>query len=192
MTAGKAVALFVAWFALTVVFVKVGLSIGIALGVTIGRLPVYKSVIGYQLVENSTSWFAFYARALLANEVLFASVFATPIAIVVWKRERIYSLLGGDLTNIGRAVVLLTAWVALAIVATLNSFLPLLIAAVVMESIFDNLFGVNKYLHLLEVLSGYLIVDAITLILPLVLVVWNRRVIYDLLRVDSWFGAKSE
>ena len=52
MTAGKAVALFVAWFALTVVFVKVGLSIGIALGVTIGRLPVYKSVIGYQLVET--------------------------------------------------------------------------------------------------------------------------------------------
>ena len=192
MTAGKAAALFVAWFALTVTFVKVGISIGTSLGVTIGLPPVYLPLIDYQLLENSTSLFAFYAWPLLTNAVLFASVFATPIAIVAWQRERIYSLLGGDLTNIGRALILLTAWLALAIVATLNFFFPHLVVAVIMQSIFDNLFGVNKYLHLLEVLSAYLIVDVITLILPLVLVVWNRRLIYNLLRVDSWFGAKSE
>ena len=192
MTAGKAVALFVAWFALTVVFVKVGVSIGISLGITIGLPPVYLPFIDYQPIENSTFPFAFYAWALLTNAILFASVVAAPIVIVAWKRERIYSLLGGDLTNIGRALVLLTTWVTLAIVATLNFFIPHLIVAVVLQSIFDNLFGVNKYLHLLEILSTYLIVDAITIILPLVLVVWNRRLIYDLLRVDSWFGAKSE
>ena len=192
MTVGKAVALFVAWFALTVVFVKVGVSIGISLGITIGLPPVYLPFIDYQPIENSTFPFAFYAWALLTNAILFASVVAAPIVIVAWKREGIYSLLGGDLTNIGRALVLLTTWVALAIVATLNFFIPHLIVAVVLQSIFDNLFGVNKYLHLLEILSTYLIVDAITLMLPLVLVVWNRRLIYDLLRVDSWFGAKSE
>ena len=171
MTAGKAVALFVAWFALTVVFAKIGITALIS-------LP--------SLPES-------YATIFLTNAVLFALVVVLPIVIVAWQRERIYSLLGGDLTNIRRALVLLTAWVALAIAATLSSLAPLFIMAAALQLFFE-MFGSsnNPYLYWLENSSPYLILDVITLILPLVLVVWNRRLIYDLLRVDSWFGAKSE
>ena len=180
MTAGKAVALFVAWFALTVVFVKVGLSIGIALGVTIGRLPVYKSVIGYQLVENSTSWFAFYARALLANEVLFASVFATPIAIVVWKRERIYSLLGGDLTNVRRSLTLFAAGLVL-VIAVNAVWVIVPVLDLVLVVILSPLFEYD--LDWLGFLALQLLSIIIRVILPVVIVVWKRQAIYSILRV---------
>ena len=185
MTAGKAVALFVAWFALTGVFVKVGISIGASLGVTIGLSPVYLPLIDYQLLENSTSLFAFYAWPLLTNAVLFASVFATPIAIVAWQRERIYTLLGGDLTNIGRALVLLAAWVALAIPATLSFSATYIITEVAFGLLFEVVGNVNyRTESLLTSLATGVITGVITLILPLVLVVWNRRLIYSILRVD--------
>ena len=189
MTAGKAVALFVAWFALTVVLTKVGVTVILSFGLPL----VYMPIIGYQLFVNSASFFGFYATVLFTNAVLFALAVVLPIAIVAWQRERIYSLLGGDLTNVRRALVLLAAWIALAIAATLSSIAPLLIMAAALQLFFEMFESANNpYLYWIENSSPYLILDVITLILPLVLVVWNRRLIYDLLRVDSWFGAKSE
>lgn len=171
MTAGKAVALFVAWFALTVVLTKVAIT----------------ALISLPSLPGS------YATIFFTNAVLFLLAVVLPITIVAWQRERIYSLLGGDLMNIRRALVLLTAWATLAIVATLSSIAPLLIVAGALQLFFE-MFGSanNPYLYWIENSSPYLILDVITLILPLVLVVWNRRLIYDLLRVDSWFGAKLE
>lgn len=179
MTAGKAVALFVAWFALTVALFGVGVM------VVTSDAPL----MVYSLFENEPHHAI--GRINDATLLIFAGVL--PVVIVAWKRERIYALLGGDLTNIGRALVLLTAWVALAIVATLISLVPLLIMAAALQLLFE-MFGSanNPYLYWIENSSPYLILDVITLMLPLVLVVWNRRLIYDLLRVDSWFGAKSE
>ena len=189
MTAGKAVALFVAWFALTVVLTKVGVTVILSFGLPL----VYMPIIRYQLFVNSASFFGFYATVLFTNAVLFILAVVLPIAIVAWQRERIYSLLGGDLTNVRRGLVLLAAWVALAIPATLSSPATYIITEVAFGLLFEVVGNVNyRTESLLTSLTTGVITGAITLILPLVLVVWNRRVIYDLLRVDSWFGAKSE
>ena len=187
MTAGKAVALFVAWFALTVALTKVGVTVILSFGLPL----VYMPIIGYQLFVNSASFFGFYATVLFTNAVLFVLAVVLPITIVAWQRERIYSLLGGDLTNVRRGLVLLTAWVALTIPAAL-SFPATYIIMAVAFGLLSELNGNINIPYRLESLLISLTTGAITLMLPLVLVVWNRRVIYDLLRVDSWFGAKSE
>ena len=186
MTAGKAVALFVAWFALTVALTKVGVTAILSFGLSL----VYMPIIGYQLFVNSPSIFGFYATVLFTNAVLFILAVVLPIVIVAWQREKIYSLLGGDLTNVRRALVLLTAWVALMIASMLISFMATYTITVVAFGLLFEVVGNVNYR--IESLLISLTTDVITLILPLVLVVWNRRLIYDLLRVDSWFGAKSE
>ena len=174
MTAGKAVALFVAWFALTVALFSVGV-----IAVT-SSLPLAV----YSLFEDEPH---LIGRINDATLIIFTGVL--PIVIVAWKRERIYTLLGGDLTNVRRALVLLAAWVALTIPAALSFPATYIITAVAFGLLFEVVGNVN---YRIESLLISLTTGVITLILPLVLVVWNRRLIYDLLRVDSWFGAKSE
>lgn len=176
MTAGKAVALFVAWFALTVALFGVGV-----IAVT-SSVPLTV----YSLFEDEPH---LIGRINDATLLIFAGVL--PIVIVAWKRERIYTLLGGDLTNVRRALVLLAAWVALTIPAAL-SFPATYIIMAVAFGLLSELNGNINIPYRLESLLISLTTGVITLILPLVLVVWNRRLIYDLLRVDSWFGAKSE
>ena len=177
MTAGKAVALFVAWFALTVALFGVGVI------VVTSDAPL----MVYSLFENEPHHAI--GRINDATLLIFAGVL--PVVIVAWKRERIYTLLGGDLTNVRRALVLLAAWVSLAIPAAL-SFPATYIIMAVAFGLLSELNGNINIPYRLESLLISLTTGTITLILPLVLVVWNRRLIYDLLRVDSWFGAKSE
>lgn len=167
MTAGKAVALFVAWFALTVALFGVGV-----IAVT-SSLPLAV----YSLFEDEPQHAI--GRINDAAMIIFAGVL--PIVIVAWKRESIYTLLGGDLTNIGRALALFVAGLVLMIaVNALWVVMPVL--DLVLAVITSPLFEYN--LDWLGFLTLHLFSIIIRVILPVAIVVWKRQTIYSILRVD--------
>ena len=167
MTAGKAVALFVAWFALTVALFGVGVM------VVTSDAPL----MVYSLFENEPHHAI--GRINDATLLIFAGVL--PVVIVAWKRERIYTLLGGDLTNVRRALVLLTAWVAL-VIAVNAVWVIVPVLDLVLVVILSPLFEYD--LDWLGFLALQLLSIIIRVILPVVIVVWKRQAIYSILRVD--------
>ena len=166
MTAGKAVALFVAWFALTVALFGVGVM------VVTSDAPLTV----YSLFEDEPH---LIGRINDATMLIFTGVL--PIVIVAWKRERIYTLLGGDLTNVRRSLTLFAAGLVLVIaVNAVWVIVPVLDLALVV--ILSPLFEYD--LDWLGFLALQLLSIIIRVILPVVIVVWKRQAIYSILRVD--------
>ena len=167
MTAGKAVALFVAWFALTVTLFGVGDML----------VTSDTPLMVYSLFEDEPQHAI--GRINDATMIIFAGVL--PIVVVTWKRERIYTLLGGDLTNVRRSLVLFVAGLVLMIaVNALWVVMPVL--DLVLAVITSPLFEYN--LDWLGFLTLHLFSIIIRVILPVVIVVWKRQTIYSILRVD--------
>ena len=170
MTAGKAVALFVAWFALTVALFGVGV-----IAVT-SDVPLAM----YSLFEDEPQHAI--GRINDAAMIIFAGVL--PIVIVAWKRERIYTLLDGDLTNVRRALALFVAGLVLMIAVNalwvvMSVVMP--VSGLVLVVITSPLFEYN--LDWLGFLTLHLFSIIIRVILPVVIVVWKRQAIYSILRV---------
>ena len=166
MTAGKAVALFVAWFALTVAL----FGVGDMLVTSDAPLAVYS------LFEDEPQ----HAIGRINDAALLIFAGVLPIVIVVWKREGIYTLLGGDLTNVRRALALFAAGLVLMIaVNALWVIMPVLdlVLAVITSPLFEY------DLDWLGFLTLHLFSIIIRVILPVVIVVWKRQAIYSILRV---------
>ena len=166
MTAGKAVALFVAWFALTVALFGVGVM------VVTSDAPL----MVYSLFEDEPH---LIGRINDATMLIFTGVL--PIVIVAWKRERIYTLLGGDLTNVRRALALFAAGLVL-VIAVNAVWVIVPVLDLVLVVILSPLFEYD--LDWLGFLALQLLSIIIRVILPVVIVVWKRQAIYSILRVD--------
>ena len=167
MTAGKAVALFVAWFALTVALFGVGVM------VVTSDAPL----MVYSLFENEPHHAI--GRINDATLLIFAGVL--PVVIVAWKRERIYALLGGDLTNVRRALALFAAGLVL-VIAVNAVWVIVPVLDLVLVVILSPLFEYD--LDWLGFLALQLLSIIIRVILPVVIAVWKRQAIYSILRVD--------
>ncbi len=167
MTAGKAVALFVAWFALTVALFGVGVS----------AVTSDAPLMVYSLFENEPPHAI--GRINDATLLIFAGVL--PVVIVAWKRERIYTLLGGDLMNVRRALALFAAGLVL-VIAVNAVWVIVPVLDLVLVVILSPLFEYD--LDWLGFLALQLLSIIIRVILPVVIVVWKRRTIYSILRVD--------
>ena len=166
MTAGKAVALFVAWFALTVTLFGVGDML----------VTSDTPLMVYSLFEDEPQ----HAIGRINDAALLIFAGVLPIVIVAWKRERIYTLLGGDLTNVRRALVLFAAGLVLMIaVNALWVIMPVLdlVLAVITSPLFEY------DLDWLGFLTLHLFSIIIRVILPMSIVVWKRQAIYSILRV---------
>ena len=166
MTAGKAVALFVAWFALTVALFGVGVM------VVTSDAPL----MVYSLFENEPHHAI--GRINDATLLIFAGVL--PVVIVAWKRERIYALLGGDLMNVRRALALFAAGLVL-VIAVNAVWVIVPVLDLVLVVILSPLFEYD--LDWLGFLALQLLSIIIRVILPVVIVVWKRQAIYSILRV---------
>ena len=165
MTAGKAVALFVAWFALTVALFGVGVM------VVTSDTPL----MVYSLFEDEPH---LIGRINDATLLIFAGVL--PVVIVAWKRERIYTLLGGDLTNVRRSLTLFAAGLVL-VIAVNAVWVIVPVLDLVLVVILSPLFEYD--LDWLGFLALQLLSIIIRVILPVVIVVWKRQAIYSILRV---------
>ena len=167
MSAGKAVALFVAWFALTVALFGVGVM------VVTSDAPL----MVYSLFENEPHHAI--GRINDATLLIFAGVL--PVVIVAWKRERIYTLLGGDLTNVRISLTLFAAGLVL-VIAVNAVWVIVPVLDLVLVVILSPLFEYD--LDWLGFLALQLLSIIIRVILPVVIVVWKRQAIYSILRVD--------
>ncbi len=165
MSAGKAVALFVAWFALTVALFGVGVM------VVTSDAPL----MVYSLFEDEPH---LIGRINDATLLIFAGVL--PVVIVAWNRERIYTLLGGNLTNVRRALALFAAGLVL-VIAVNAVWVIVPVLDLVLVVILSPLFEYD--LDWLGFLALQLLSIIIRVILPVVIVVWKRQAIYSILRV---------